>query len=199
LTKIPSAIIDDYQNITLDNLSNLLKTLPDLIDVQVTPTITGERHKVDLYSTKNQLDVKYGLNVPLEFDEDFKIQFSDTIDGLKSSLEEILKMTNNIEIVGVVNSKIPLNLSFKVTPLDSSNKTIAGIALTADSIKYNSLEPISFGLKETEVGALKTMDKIILQVSASKNASLSLIPLKSDQYFIVELRVKIPKGISVKQ
>lgn len=199
LSTTPIVDFDGYKNKAIENLANLLKTIPDSIAVRVTPTIIGDRHKVDLYSKKNQLDIKYGLNVPLEFEEDFKVQFSDTIDGLKSSLEEILKLTNKIEIEAVVNSQIPMNLGFNITPLDSSDKIIGGISMDSVSVKYNSLEPISFGLKETVAGDLKKLDKIIIKVSASKNAALSLIPLKADQYFIVELRVRIPNGITIKE
>jgi len=198
LSKVPSIIMDEYQNITLDSLSNLLKTIPDVIDVQVIPTITGERHKVDLYSPKNQLDVKYGLNIPLDFENDFKVNYTDTIDGLKGSLEDVLKLTSNIEIVGVVNSTIPLDLSFTATPWNSSNQKIDDIVITTGTITSNSLEQIKFGLKETAEGALKQLDKILLTVTASKSP-YSILPLKADQYFIVELRVKLPKGITIKE
>jgi hypothetical protein len=199
LSKVATGILDDHTNIVLSNLSELLKTLPDSISINVTPTITGDNHLVDLYSPKNQLDVKYGVNVPLEFDENFKFQFSDTISGLTESLGEVLKLTNNIEVIAIVESKIPLNLGFNLVPLDINDQPIPGITLNSDSIKYNNLTPINFGIKETVAGDLKKLDKVILNVSASKNKTLSLIPLKADQYFIVELRVRLPKGVTIKQ
>jgi len=188
---------DGFTSIAIPNLPNLLKVIPDSILINVNSNVTGERHYVDLYSPKNQLDLNYSVNVPLDFGQDFRFQFNDTVPDLKSKLKDLLDLTQDIEIVAVVESKIPMNLAFTIAPLDSINQRIEGITVKADSIKYNNTEPVSFGLKETVPGSLKKLDKFIITISATKNPALQMIPLKAEQFIIIELRVIIPKGITI--
>ena len=188
---------DGFTSIPIANLPNLLKIIPDEIAINITPTVVGEKHYVDLYSAKNQLDLKFNVNVPLDFGQDFKIQYKDTISDLKNKLLDVLKMTKNVDILAVVESKIPMSLALNLKPLDGNNHEITGITITADSILYDSKIPLVFGLKETESGALGKLDKFIYTISASKNIATSMIPLKSNQFIILELKARLPKGITL--
>lgn len=199
LSATATGIIDDFQQILIPNLPNLLKTIPDGIDINAVPTITGDRQTVDLYSLKNQIDLKYNVTIPLDFGADFKIQFNDTINDLQKSLKSILDLTRDFSIQAIVKSTIPLNLNFALKPLDTSGKVITGIEIAADTIKYDNTAPINFGLRETVPGALDNLDKFIITIGASKNIGLALLPIKADQYLIVELKAKLPNGITIKQ
>jgi len=198
LCAIATGISDDYNEITIANLPNLLKTVPDSIEINAVPTITGDRQIVDLYSPKNQLDIKYNVTIPLDFGADFKIQFNDTISGLQSSLKSILDLTRDFSIQAIVKSTIPMNLNFGLTPLDTNGQVITGVEIAADTIKYDNTTPINFGLKETVPGALDNLDKFIIKIGANKNVGLALLPIKADQYLIVELKAKLPNGITLK-
>jgi len=188
---------DGFTSIVIANLPNLLKTIPDSILINVTSNVTGERQNVDLYSPKNQLDLIYSVSVPLDFGSDFRFEYIANVPNLKSSLGDILKMTRNVEIVAIVKNTIPMNLNFSFEPLDSNNQKIDGITVNADSILYNNTNPISIKLKETVTGALDKLDQFNIAISASKNLALQMIPLKADQFVIIDLRVTIPKGITI--
>ncbi len=198
LSALSTGIIDDHENIEIANLPNLLKTVPDSIEINAVPTITGDRQIVDLYSPKNQLDIKYNVTIPLDFGADFKIQFNDTISGLQSSLKSILDLTRDFSIQAIVKSTIPMNLNFGLTPLDTNGQVITGVEIAADTIKYDNTTPINFGLRETVPGALDNLDKFIIKIGANKNVGLALLPIKADQYLIVELKAKLPNGITIK-
>lgn len=190
---------DGFTSIAIPNLTNLLKVIPDELSINVNPTIVGEKQIVDLYSKKNQLDLKYEVNVPLDFGADFNIQYVDTISDLKTKLRDVFKLSKSIEILAVVESKIPMNLAFNLKPLDTNNQEISGITINTDSILYDSKLPIVFGIKETELGALEKLDKFQVKISASKSVATSMIPIKSNDFLILELKVRIPKGLNIKQ
>jgi len=53
-------------------------------------------------------------------------------------------------------------------------------------------------LKETESGALGKLNAFDYTVNASKNSTVAGLPLKSGQTVGIELRVRIPKGLTIK-
>jgi hypothetical protein len=201
-----STAISGYQNIVIPTLPNLFMIAPDEIDIIVTPKVTGSKQTVDLYSTKNQIDVKYAINVPLDFGSEFSIQYNDTLINLKSQLSEIIKYTREVNVTAIFDNKIPLNLNYTVIPLDINNKVIQGITVTAnDSIKSCNLDGtaqrsiVKLNIKETSTGALDKLEAFKFSIAATKNSTIAGIPLKTSQYFLLELRVMIPDGLKINQ
>ena len=211
ITKSPVIYTDGYTSVAIANLPNLLKLVPDMIGINVTPSIVGDNHSIDINSTNNMLDIKYLVDVPLDFGGDLKIQYSDTISKLKSSLKDILKLSREVELLAKVKNQIPMDLSFTLIPLDSLGNKITGItASSPDTIKSANIIsmasiPIAVSsdlkiiLKETINGslALDKLDKLNLIISASKDSKSLSTPLNSSQYMIIELRAILPKGITV--
>lgn len=196
----------EYQHIMIPALSNLLKIAPDQIELNVAPSVAGTKQLIDLYSPKNQLDVKYSFNVPLDFGKDFSLQFNDTLKNLKTQLEQIIKYSNQIDLIAKVENKIPMNLNFEILPLDNSNQLIQGITVSSkdtlrscDSNGNPQTSILNLSIKETVPGSLAQMNAIIFGISASKISTIAGIPLRSDQYIKLELRVRIPKGITINQ
>lgn len=204
LAKSNDGVSNLYQPLIIPAMSNLLKIAPDEIQVKVIPTVTGNRQKFDLYSAKNQIDLKYSVNVPLNFGSDFKVHFGDTITGLKSKLVELIKYTRQLDFVSIVENNIPLVLNFEIIPLNSLKQPITGVTVTSsDSIKScningtSQFSNLNFSIKEVSTGALDQLDAFGFKVYATKNSTIAGMPLKVDQYFTMELRVRIPKGIKL--
>lgn len=204
IAKTNEGVTAGFTPVIIPGLSNLLKTIPDEIEIKATAVITGTRHKVDLYSVKNALNVKYSVNVPLDFGENFKIQYRDTIADLKADLKDYIEYVNEIDIVAIVKNEIPMDLTLTMSPLDESNNIISGITLnTKDKIKSCGIDGnaqtsiITLGIKETEAGAFGRLNAFDFTVNASKNSTVAGIPLKSDQTVEIELRVRIPEGITI--
>ncbi|MCE5331698.1 MAG: hypothetical protein LLF95_06105 [Bacteroidales bacterium] len=204
IAKTNEGVTAGFTPVIIPELSNLLKTIPDEIEIKATAVITGTRHKVDLYSAKNALNVKYSVNVPLDFGENFRIQYRDSISDLKEDLKDYIEYVNEIDIVAIVANEIPMDLTLTMSPLDESNNIISGITLnTADKIRSCGIDGsaqtsiITLGIKETEAGALGRLNAFDFTVNASKNSTVAGIPLKSDQTVEIELRVRIPEGITI--
>jgi len=201
-----TGLMDDHKEVLIPNLDNLLKTIPDSIAINATPTIdVSKHHIVDLYSPKNQIDLNYAVNVPLEFGQDFRFNLNVTIPDLQKGLKDIVKFVHNIDIIANIENKIPMDMSFKILPYDSLNQLIDStkIKVTAQAITYSGSTSLAnvgstvFGLTEVTPGSLTELDKFIITVTASKNAITAALPLRPDQYFLIKLKVRIPKGMSI--
>jgi hypothetical protein len=185
-------------------LPNLLRSVPDQLEIIATPTVTGTKQTVDLNSQNNQLNLKYSVNVPLSFGKDFVIEYNDTITDLQKQLTDILKMTNNVEIIAFVENSIPLELSLNATALNSSKSIINDISISSpDKIKpcnangTSQTSKIKIALSEKTSGALKLLDNLKLKISAKSNSTVAGIALNTNQYIKLELRIRIPKGINI--
>jgi hypothetical protein len=143
------------------------------------------------------------VNVPLAFGEEFKIQFKDTIDGLKDKIKDIVKMAKQVEVMAIIDNTIPLDLGFNIKALNAAKQPL-GIAITQlkDSVIKScdisgkaQKSILVLSLKETKAGDLALLDGLEFGVSASNTSTTAGMALNSKQYFIVELRVVIPNGI----
>ena len=188
-------------------LQKLLRSAPESVEITATPSITGSKQIIDLSSTNNNVNLKYSVNVPLSFGKDFQLQYADTIKDLQTSLADILTKTHSIDIIAIVENSIPLELSLNATALSASKGLISGVSITSpDKIKSGNVDPITLkttpqtstiliSLKETTTDALVQLDKLVLNITAKNNYSVS--PLNAEQYIKIELRVRIPKGITI--
>lgn len=207
-----AALNSGYKGISVPKLPNLLSTIPDEIEIEATPRVTGTRQTVDLYSPNNTIKLKYDVNVPLKFGEKFRLQYQDTINNLKESLSQFAKYAKQVDVVAVVSNGIPLNLKLEMKPLDSNGNIISDVEVNiSDSIKSsrpkdgmnNIVEAvqskISLGIKDksTNGDAFGKIDGFAIKISASKNSNTNGIPLKADQSVGLDLRVSVPKGITI--
>ena len=187
-------------------LPKLLKSVPDQIEVSAIPTITGNKQTVDLYSLKNQMNMKYSMNVPLSFGKDFVLQYMDTIGDLKKELKDVIKYTRQVEVLAFVENSIPLELTLEAAALNSSFGIIDGITISSpDKIKPCNVDgtkttpqtsQITIKLFETKPGALDLLDALKLNIFAKSNSTVAGIQLNPDQYIKLNLRVRVPKGLN---
>lgn len=204
ISRTNEGISDQYIPVTVPEMANLLKIAPDEVEIIVTPTVSGSRQLIDLYSPKNTLEMKYALNVPLDFGTEFNINYTDTLISLKEKLKDIINYTRKVEVIAIIQNKIPLNLNFEVKPLNASNQEITGISIeSADSIKSCNIDGtaqtsnLNLSIKETINGSLDQLDAFAFKIFATKSSTIAGMPLKVDQYITLEIRVRIPEGITV--
>lgn len=205
LAKSNEGVSQGYTAVILPTLPNLLRVLPDEIEVKGTAVITGTRHKVDLNSIKNALNIKYNINVPMDFGKDFKIQYRDTIIDLKKSLADYTGFSKKVDLIAIIKNGIPMDLGFTLAALDDNNNPINGITFdTKEKIKSCAIDAkpqtsiFTLGIRETEKDALSKLNAIDFTINANKNSTVAGIPLKSDQSVEIEIRVRIPDGITLK-
>lgn len=206
MSKSGIAVPEGYQSLVVPDLPNLMRVAADGITVNISPVITGNRQYVDLYSQKNQLDLKYSIHVPFDFGKDFNVLYLDTISNLNKDLNQFLKLTNQIVLIADIENSIPLNLDFEVVPMDSLNREITGISVSKPGLikACNSdgspiKSSINLVLKETVAGSLQEMDAILLKATATKDSTVAGMLLNANQSMTVKVRIKIPKGITITQ
>ena len=204
LARSADGISSGYQPILVPNLVNFLKKIPDEMDVKLTPVVTGDHHKIDLMAQKNQLNVNYEVHVPLDFGADFKIAHQDTIFDIQSKLIQFITYSKKIDLLIEVENQIPLELNLDIKPLDIHKQVINGLSIsTISKIKAGNADGSAqktkqfIEVKEIELGSLAKLDGFVASVSANKNTTVAGLPLRPDQYFGVDLKVLIPKGITV--
>jgi hypothetical protein len=204
ISKSVTGVSAGYQPLVSPKLPNLLRVVPDNIEINVASVISGDRQHVDLYSQKNQLDITYNVNVPLDFGKDFNILYLDTIRNLKKNLDQIIKLTKQVEFVAFIDNQIPLNLNFEVIPMNNLFQVINGITVTVpDTIKSCNPDGTSqrsildLKMTETVAGSLNQLDAIRFRVWAKRNTTIAGLILKANQSMVVEMRVKLPKGITI--
>ena len=134
----------------------------------------------------------------------FKVQYNDTITNLQSRLAEIIKYAREVNISTVFENKIPLNMAFEAIPLDINNKTLTGITVTStDSIKSCNIDgtasqsTVKLNIKETTTGALDKLNALRFKITATKSTTIAALPLKTSQYFIMDIKVMIPDGLTL--
>jgi hypothetical protein len=206
IAKSSSGISNQYQAIVIPTLPSLFMVAPDEIEITVTPTVSGTRQTIDLYSTKNRFEVQYAIHVPFDFGIELNVHYNDTISNLKPKLAELIKYTRKFDVIASIENKIPLDLNFELIPMDESFNVISGISVTTtDSIRSCNIDGtpqfsiLNINIKETTPEALDQLNAFKLIFSATKNSTVAGMPLRTNQYFIMELRVQIPEGITINQ
>ena len=196
----------DYVPVIVSDISKLLDAVPDEVDIVVCPSLTGDRQIIDLYSTNNTLEMNYIMNIPLDFGTNFNLCYNDTLINLKEKFQEIINFTRKVDVIAIIENKIPMDLNFEVVALDSLNREIQGIEIISnDSIKSCNIDGsvnlnnLNLTINETQNSALNLLDAFAFKVSASKNTTVAGLPLKTDQYISLEIRVRIPDGIKINQ
>jgi len=206
ISKSNTGVPTGYTSLVSPKLPDLFNIAPDEIGINVTSVISGDRQYVDLYSQKNQMNINYNVKIPLDFGKNFSILFLDTIGDLKQNLKEIVKMTKQIEMTAFIDNQIPLNLNFEIIPMDVSYKVLPGISVsTPDPILACNSDgtarrsTLNMVLKETVAGSLSQMNALQFKVWAKKTTAVAGILLNANQTVLVEMRIKIPKGLVITQ
>ncbi|MDD3321357.1 MAG: hypothetical protein PHS59_07925 [Paludibacter sp.] len=206
IARTDAGISENYVPVIIPDISKLLNSVPDEVDIVVSPSLTGDRQIIDLYSTNNTLEMNYVMNIPLDFGTNFNLSYNDTLMNLKEKLRDIINYTRKIDVIAIIENKIPLDMNFEVIALDSLNQVIQGINIVSyDSIKSCNIDGslktnnLNLTINETKTGALDLLDAFAFKVSASKNTTVAGIPLKTDQFISLEIRVRIPDGITINQ
>lgn len=108
-----------YRNITVSNLSDLIKRIPDNIRFDMTARVNqNQEHSIDL-SKELKITGSYDVVVPLAFN-DLNIAYGDTIKNLQEDISDFLEQADDMELVlrGNLCNGIPLLLELNATAMD---------------------------------------------------------------------------------
>jgi hypothetical protein len=119
---------DGYEAVRIEELSDLLQVVPDLIFLEMTANADqAQPHRINL-TKRMKITGDYEVVVPLRFDA-IRITYKDTIDGLLEDLSDVSDKIKNLgmQFVTTAENSIPLELALDVVPLDIRGKEIAGV------------------------------------------------------------------------
>jgi hypothetical protein len=180
---------EGYETVRIENLSNLMKVVPDSIIFEMTAEANQEQtHHIDLEKAL-QITGSYDMMVPLQFDT-LHINYRDTINGLIDDLSDIsdkLK-SSEMQLLLTAESTVPVELTLEVVPLDAGKKEINGISATVSGTIAggNGTEvtktPLTVNLSSKE-GKLPDLDALALRITAVTGAnSGGDVPLNANQF-----------------
>ncbi len=192
--------------ITSGSLVDLLKTVPHSIEVEVTRFAVDCKtadQAVSLIQESYNLEFSYNLQIPMEFDN-LQISYAETIGNLQKNLKDIVEWIDCLEIHADVCHTIPMGLSLKMVPRDANGNDIEGISVPEKLVVEAALDSegternteISILLEEIQDGALKKLDQLYLEIEATSGENMNVV-LRPDQYIVLDVSAKLPKGINV--
>lgn len=192
-------------NIKVSDINNLIKKIPDAVDVKLQPAITyNEYYTVDLGESYT-MESSYKIDIPLSFGKDLKIVYEETIDGFDLDLEDI-GIKKAVLSINAVNT-IPLAMEIKnenISALDANGNVINDIDVTVEGNiteskdgKTETSSLINITLKETTEGAIGKLDGLKLKVTAISGQATDVQLLSSQWLQLKDMKLKIPNGIKV--
>ncbi|MEN6454909.1 MAG: hypothetical protein ABFD10_11665 [Prolixibacteraceae bacterium] len=196
---------DGYESVRIENLSNLMKVVPDSVVFELTAKANQEQmHHIDLQKAM-QVTGFYEINMPLQFDT-LHINYNDTIDGLKDDLSDISdKVTDpEMQLVLVAENTIPVALKLEVTPLDSNRNEITEIraevsgTIAAGNGTEATKTPITVNLR-LQGNRLPDLDALALQITAINGAGNGgYVPLNEHQFLrFTGIGLRTTKGVDL--
>lgn len=118
------------ENIKVEDINNLLETIPDDIDVNLQPIVRNENYYNAELGKEYDLPASYEVDVPLSFEQGLNIVYNDSVQDLNKDLNDLDKVSlKNAKIMLSVDNAIPLKLQLKAENVQI--KDVYGNELTA--------------------------------------------------------------------
>ena len=205
---------DDYTFVKVD-INKLFETIPDKITMDMEAhTNIDVQHQVDL-GADYAADIKYHMLIPLAFGENLNITYKDTLmidlnlgdeDDDKDSQKEEKKVTDylgeSIQIIGMIENSIPLNLTGSLIPIDEEKDPIAGIEPVAFEIRAGKADgsattsPITIAFKN-DSHQFDRLAGFIMEFKVSSDATVAGTSIKPDNFLKARLFLRIVGGIII--
>ena len=184
------------------NLVDMLKDMPDRVDFTISAGTDPEKDCELVPSEKYILKADYAADLPVEFGDDFRIEFRETIDGLPKELGEILKM-GSLAIIGEITSSLPIQLEMKATLLDSEGNAVE-LAEDAGELMIKPCTPdgapvrsdVNLLLKIKPGADVSDITSLGLYFKASTKG-VAGVPVTKDSFVQAELAALIPEGVTI--
>lgn len=193
LTNKPTSL-EGYTNVVIPDLSNLLKRIPNSLDIELKPTIDESvTHYVDL-SKELVFHPTYDVTVPLKFDN-IHIEYTELVEDLNKDLGEPLEYFTNIELKVDMNIRntIPVGLELTVEPLDAKGQLIDGVEIEPVQIAAGTGEDINGTnsddkekqklqlIVKSKGDVLRDLDKLNLLIKGDPDETVRGVPFTPEQ------------------
>lgn len=198
-------------NVKVEDMNNLLETIPDDIEVDLKPVVRYEEYYTAELGIAYEMPSSYEVDVPLSFEQGLNIVYNDSIRDLNKDLNDLDKVgLKNVKVILSVDNAIPLKLQLKAenvqikdvygNELSAVKKTIEEdkqyVAESTDGEKPAASELV-LSLTSDDTAFLSKIDRICFKITAVPGSATG-VPLKDTQWLkVTSIKLSVPGGVNV--
>ena len=192
---------DNMMYVKVDNMSDLIKNIPDRIELtDVVTSVVPEEVTIDLDSNY-RIITDYKVDTPLQFGPDTRIEYTENMDGWDADLEDM--EFNEVVASMTVTNAIPLGIKLTGVAIDKNGDPLNNVKVDLDvnilagSPESPAKQEVKFTIT-TKDGSIKGLDGIKLTVKASASENTSTETLNENQYMQFEnIKLGLKGGITM--
>ena len=199
------------ENIKVEDINNLLETIPDDIDVNLQPIVRNENYYNAELGKEYDLPASYEVDVPLSFEQGLNIVYNDSVQDLNKDLNDLDKVSlKNAKIMLSVDNAIPLKLQLKAENVqikDVYGNELAAVKKTMEEDKQYVTEStdgekpatseLVLSLTSDDTAFLSKIDRICFKITAVPGSATG-VPLKDTQWLkVTSVKLSVPGGVNV--
>lgn len=199
------------ENIKVEDINNLLETIPDDIDVNLQPIVRDENYYNAELGKEYDLPASYEVDVPLSFEQGLNIVYNDSVQDLNKDLNDLDKVSlKNAKIMLSVDNAIPLNLQLKAENVqikDVYGNELTAVKKTMEEDKQYVTEStdgekpatseLVLSLTSDDTAFLSKIDRICFKITAVPGSATG-VPLKDTQWLkVTSVKLSVPGGVNV--
>lgn len=199
------------ENIKVEDINNLLETIPDDIDVNLQPIVRNENYYNAELGKEYDLPASYEVDVPLSFEQGLNIVYNDSVQDLNKDLNDLDKVSlKNAKIMLSVGNAIPLKLQLKAENVqikDVYGNELTAVKKTMEEDKQYVTEStdgekpatseLVLSLTSDDTAFLSKIDRICFKITAVPGSATG-VPLKDTQWLkVTSVKLSVPGGVNV--
>lgn len=209
LSRTGESSIEEATNVKVEDINNLLETIPDDIEVKLKPVVRKKDYYTAELGIAYEMPSSYEVDVPLSFEQGLNIVYNDSIQDLNKDLNDLDKVgLKNVKVILSVDNAIPLKLQLKAenvqikdvygNELSAVKKTIEEdkqyVAESADGEKPATSELV-LSLTSDDTAFLSKIDRICFKITAVPGSATG-VPLKDTQWLkVTSIKLSVPGGV----
>lgn len=187
--------------VKVDNMSDLIKNIPDRIEITDVETSVVQNDVTIELDRDYTIITDYRVDTPLQFGQDTRIEYTENMDGWDADLED-MKFNEVVASMTVTNA-IPLGINLKGVAIDNTGKPLKDVTvnlnvdIASGSINNPTTQDVNFTLTTTS-GTIEGLDGIKLTVIANASKNTSDETLNENQYMQFEnIKLRLVGGITM--
>lgn len=198
-------------NVKVEDINDLLETIPDDIEVDLQPVVRNEGYYTAELGRAYEMPSSYEVDVPLSFEQNLNIVYNDSVQDLNKDLNDLDKVIlKKANVLLTVDNAIPLKLQLK--PENVLIKDVYGNELTAvkktieedkqyDTESTDGEKPVTselvLNLTSEDTAFLSKIDRICFKLTAVPGSATG-VPLKDTQWLkVTSIKLSVPGGVNV--
>ena len=198
-------------NVKVEDINDLLETIPDDIEVDLQPVVRNEGYYTAELGRAYEMPSSYEVDVPLSFEQNLNIVYNDSVQDLNKDLNDLDKVIlKKANVLLTVDNAIPLKLQLK--PENVLIKDVYGNELTAvkktieEDKQYvtestDGEKPVTselvLNLTSEDTAFLSKIDRICFKLTAVPGSATG-VPLKDAQWLkVTSIKLSVPGGVNV--